>query len=275
VIGSTTVGGDGKWSYTPSTDLSSGSHDLYVIETNPAGTASAPSTHISFSVVPGPVETVTITNLIDHTSGGSVSIPNGGSTYDKSPAVQGTISSNLLAGETVVVYRDGVKVGTATVNGRSWSYADLNVSNAPHTYTARVETTSTQGKFSDPFSFTELHSLEGTGMALNMGALYESYLKIDASLNLVKVFLSGFTTDPIVFNKYIADPSFMFTDWIKAIGTNGWSSKVQMPSSLPAYLVGTIYGYDAQNNRIEIASFTAGWVYNHLPPKYWGGGGVS
>jgi hypothetical protein len=39
-IGSTTIGPDGKWTFKPSPDLSNGSHDIYVIETSPAGVPS-------------------------------------------------------------------------------------------------------------------------------------------------------------------------------------------------------------------------------------------
>jgi hypothetical protein len=271
VIGSTTIGGDGKWSFTPSTDLSNGSHDLYVIETNAAGTASAPSTHISFSVAPGPSETVTISNLIDDAGGRHVSIPNGGSTIDTTPTVQGTISSSLLAGETVVVYRDGVKVGTATVNGTSWSFGDSNVSVASHTYTARVETASIQGKFSDPFSFTESPWTGAVGMGFsltNLGpGLVDAVIAIDPSLALIEVWVSGSrgNINSDRFWRMYPDLDNMRSPQIAFLqGRNVWKITFSaFQSSLPADSVLTMFGYDANYNRIELGKFTAGWAYAH------------
>jgi large repetitive protein len=44
-IGSTIIGPDGKWTVKPDHDLADGPHDLYVIETTPAGVPSQPSDH--------------------------------------------------------------------------------------------------------------------------------------------------------------------------------------------------------------------------------------
>jgi hypothetical protein len=266
VIGSTTIGSDGKWSFTPSTDLSSGSHDLYVIETNAAGTASAPSTHISFSVVPGPLETVTITNLIDHSSGSNVSIPNGASTVDKSPTVQGTISSSLLAGETVVVYRDGVKVGTATVNGTNWSYGDSNMSIAPHTYTARVETASTQGKFSAPFSFTELQESMKTGVGFTGDPTSPTVqVRVNPSWNLSDLYMSVPGANAVRISYKAPDPSWMRPDYIALIGTNTWQTSGGFNTKgMSSSTVISIFGYDAQNHPIAVATFTVGWLADHI-----------
>jgi large repetitive protein len=44
-IGSTIIGPDGHWKVKPDQDLNDGPHDLYVIETTPAGVPSQPSDH--------------------------------------------------------------------------------------------------------------------------------------------------------------------------------------------------------------------------------------
>ncbi|MGX7005612.1 Ig-like domain-containing protein [Caballeronia sp. KNU42] len=156
VLGSTTVGSNGQWTFTPSSDLSKGSHSINVTETNLAGTQSAHSASVSFTyaVVTAPTETVVITNLIDHTGGGNV--PSGGSTKDTSPGVQGTLSSGLLAGETVVIYRDGVKVGNATVSGTGWTFQDSGLAVGSHYYEARVESSAGYGPTSNHFTFNEI-----------------------------------------------------------------------------------------------------------------------
>jgi hypothetical protein len=164
LIGSTTIGGDGKWSYRPSTDLSNGAHSISVIETNPAGNSSSQSAAIYVTVSPGPTETVSITGLYDDTAGVQLAVPVGGRTFDSSPIVKGTISSSLLSGETLAVYRDGIKLaGTATMNGNTWSYKDSGVAVGDHTYTARVESAKGAGPTSASYSFTEYSSLDMGG----------------------------------------------------------------------------------------------------------------
>jgi hypothetical protein len=169
LIGSTTIDGSGNWSFKPSTDLSTGTHNITVIETNPAGTSSASSSASTVTVNPIPQEIVTITNLYDDTSGSNVNVPSGGTTRDSTPAVQGTVSSNLLSGESLVVYRDGVKLGNAAVNGKSWSYQDSGVTPGAHTYTARVENTGGNSALSDTYKFTVTPPHAGQW---NLGALY-------------------------------------------------------------------------------------------------------
>jgi hypothetical protein len=164
VIGSTTIGGDGKWSYTPATDLSGGGHAITVIETNPAGTPSSQSAATNVTVSTIPMETVTITQLMDDSSGSQVLVQQNGSTSDTTPIVKGTVSPQLAAGETVAVYRDGAKVGTATMNGTSWSFNDSGVSAGKHTYTAQVENTSGHGPVSNSYTFNESRATVGQYM---------------------------------------------------------------------------------------------------------------
>jgi large repetitive protein len=171
-IGSTTIGSDGKWSFKPSTDLSSGLHNITVTETNPAGTSSAMSNASTVIVNPIPQETVTITQLMDDSSGSQVAIPQNGSTSDTTPIVKGTVTSQLAAGESLVVYRDGAKVGTATMNGTSWSFNDSGVGVGQHTYTAQVENTSGHGPVSNSYTFNESRATVGQIMGRNGDGIY-------------------------------------------------------------------------------------------------------
>ncbi|WP_158941212.1 Ig-like domain-containing protein [Burkholderia sp. S171] len=139
-IGSAKIGTDGKWTFTPTSDLSSGAHSITVTDTNAAGTTGPKSDPAAFTFTVSPVaptETTTITSLNDHTSGAN--IPAGGSTSDTSPVLHGTISSPLLAGEQVIIWRDGANKGAATVNGTSWTFQDSGLAVGSHTYQARVE----------------------------------------------------------------------------------------------------------------------------------------
>jgi hypothetical protein len=152
VIGSTQIDTTGNWTFKPATDLASGAHTISVTDTNAAGTTGPHSDAAAFTYAP---TTVIISNLVDHTGQANVNIVNGGSTVDKAPTVVGLMSSALQQGETLVVFRDGQKIGTATVNGTTWSFQDSNVAVGSHTYTAQIQNSGAVGPMSSPLQFTE------------------------------------------------------------------------------------------------------------------------
>ena len=89
-------------------------------------------------------ETATITGLRDNVGRWKGTIGNGGTTDDATPTLTGTISSALEAGESLAVYRDGLRVGTAswtTSKGvTNWTFTEgKNVSDGQHSWTVRVE----------------------------------------------------------------------------------------------------------------------------------------
>jgi hypothetical protein len=65
-------------------------------------------------------------------------IASGARTNDTAPAVSGTVSAALVAGDAVEVLRNGAPVGLATVSGTTWSFMDAGLSDATWSYTARV-----------------------------------------------------------------------------------------------------------------------------------------
>ena len=158
VIGSTTIGSNGQWTFTPSSDLSTGTHSINVTETNAAGTPSAHSGSMSFtySTLSAPTETATIGYLWQHD--GAYLIASGGAINDTAPWLRGSTSSRLLDGETLVVYRDGVKVGNAQLapTFTGWDFFDKNVGVGNHYYEVRVENSAGSGPMSSRFTFTEV-----------------------------------------------------------------------------------------------------------------------
>jgi hypothetical protein len=153
VIGSATIGSDGKWSFTPTTDLSNGPHDLSVIETNPAGTSSAPSAHTTFTVAvvtPAPV----ITNAVDAVGPVQGNVPSGGVTDDPRPTVQGTGH----AGDIIKVY-DGSTAylwGSTTVDASGkWSFTPTSsLDNSTHNLLATATSNGTVSANSAFFTIT-------------------------------------------------------------------------------------------------------------------------
>lgn len=171
LVASSVADTNGYWTYMIG-NYSSGAHDLSATTKNAAGAESAHSNHWTFTVnttpvVVAPTETVTISGLYDDTSGSQVLVNSGGSTSDTTPIVKGNVSSSLLSGESLVIYRDGVKVGNATVVGTSWSYNDSGVGVGNHTYTARVENSVGKGSYSGGYAFTEVAPIfSASGMSI-------------------------------------------------------------------------------------------------------------
>jgi hypothetical protein len=132
-----------SWTYTDS-GLADGQAYTYTVRVvDDAGNAGSLSNSYRIHVdTKAPTETVTITAVIDNVSPVTGTVPNGGTTHDLQPELQGSISSALEPSEQVYVFRWGVEVGIATVNGTSWSYTDngLGVSgiDTSYSYTAQV-----------------------------------------------------------------------------------------------------------------------------------------
>ncbi len=132
VIGSTTAGTGGAWSFV-SPLLINGPHALSVTVTDAAGNISPRSEAIAFTVdtiAPAAPATLTVTNDITN-----VTVPNGGSTNDATPVVRGTAE----AGGVVTVYDGTTALGSVTVGGDgTWSFTTGTLSQGIHSLNARV-----------------------------------------------------------------------------------------------------------------------------------------
>ncbi|WP_245609635.1 Ig-like domain-containing protein, partial [Trabulsiella guamensis] len=118
VIGSTVVGDDGKWEYTPEEPLGKGDHEITTVVTDPAGNSSEPSPGISFSVDPDPNQ-VTIGAVKDDQGPITGNLTDGNVTDDARPELTGSGKPG-----SVVTIKDGDEVlGSTTVNqDGSWSF---------------------------------------------------------------------------------------------------------------------------------------------------------
>ena len=115
-IGSAIIDGTGHWVVQPTKDLGPGSHDIYVVETNPAGVPSVPSDHYPVVIdtsVPGTPSTPTMTD------GTGADIPAGSTTNFSTPHISGAGH----AGDTITVYDGATVLGTAKVDTTgSWTF---------------------------------------------------------------------------------------------------------------------------------------------------------
>ncbi|WP_338502688.1 Ig-like domain-containing protein [Sphingomonas kaistensis] len=126
-----------SWSFTDP-GASDGKHDYVVKVVDSLGQAGAASGSFSLvidTVAPNQAVVVVAADLSSSTGlkTASLSASSSGSTL-----VTGNITGTLAADETVVVFRDGVKVGTALVSNGSWSFNDA-VTSGTFKYTAQVQ----------------------------------------------------------------------------------------------------------------------------------------
>ena len=125
-VGTTTADASGNWSYTPTTDLAQGSHNVKVTSTDAAGNVSVDSNVRTFIVDSiAPVAPVVLT-------------PENGAVESSRPTFTGTAEP----GATVTIIVDGVEVGTTTADASgNWSYTipsgSPGLADGSHTVTAR------------------------------------------------------------------------------------------------------------------------------------------
>ena len=137
--GTAVINPDGTVTFAPAQNFLGNAVVTYTIE-NTDGETSTSTLTITVSDTVAPTQTTTITSIIDDVEFNTGIISDGGYTNDTKPEVQGTISSTLDTNEVVAIYRDGVKVGTATVNGTTWTFQETTMlTDGAHEYTARVE----------------------------------------------------------------------------------------------------------------------------------------
>ncbi|MDD5358630.1 MAG: Ig-like domain-containing protein, partial [Sulfurovaceae bacterium] len=153
--GTAVIEADGRVTFTPAQDFLGDAVVTYTIK-NAAGETSTSTLTVTVSDTVAPTQTVTITSITDDVDPVMGDLGNGSTTNDTAPILNGTLSEVLDSNEVVAIYKDGVKVGEATVNGTTWTYADSGLANGEdYTYTARVEDSAGNvGGLSDDFTIT-------------------------------------------------------------------------------------------------------------------------
>ena len=135
LLGTTTADASGNWSFTPSTDLADGTHDITAKATNAAGSTSAASGDWPFTVdtvCAAPV----ITSVFDDVGSKTGYLVNGDSTDDARPDISGTAEAN----SKVAIYDNGTQIGSAIADASgNWSFTPTtDLSLGAHTITAKA-----------------------------------------------------------------------------------------------------------------------------------------
>ena len=185
VLGTTTAGADGTWSFTPSVDLGRGEHTFTATAKDPTGNESSSSSWTVTIDTDAPVKP-TIDAALDDVGTVQGNLTNGGSTDDPTP----TLSGKAEAGSTVKIYDQNGLLGevTAKADG-TWSFSPVaKLPEGEHrfhvTATDRAGNTSAD---SDDFVLT----LDYTAPDASLLAITEVYDDVKAS----GVVASGGETD--------------------------------------------------------------------------------
>ncbi|UUT23016.1 Ig-like domain-containing protein [Pseudomonas sp. T8] len=144
---------------TPVTPLGEGAHQISYTLTNEAGSESAPSGPLSFTIdTTPPTQGVSIDGYIDNAGPTQGTFGSGTTTDDRNPILTGTLTAPLDVSEVVHIYEGTTLLGTATVDGTgtSWTFDPGNLADgSTHTYTAVVtDLAGNQGTPSNNFTLT-------------------------------------------------------------------------------------------------------------------------
>ncbi|HHG9063051.1 TPA: BapA/Bap/LapF family large adhesin, partial [Citrobacter freundii] len=132
-LGTTTVGADGTWSFTPTTPINPDTYQVTVTATDPAGNVSQPSTAIPLNIDITPPATPTIEAANDNAGIIQGDIAANGTTDDSTPTVRGTGES----GSIITLYNGTTVIGTTTVVNGLWSITPATaLPNGTYTLTA-------------------------------------------------------------------------------------------------------------------------------------------
>ena len=164
-----------------------------------------------------PTQTVNISRIADDAGLTQGDVPNGGATDDTAPQVFGTISAPLKAGEVVALYRDGVKVGEATMTGSTaWRFNDSGLAHGGnYNYTAKVEKGGKTGPASAAYGIKVDTQVDVTPPPSNNFSLLEGTQDVFDFNPAEKVTFSLSSTDDSAFEivngklRFRAPPAFL------------------------------------------------------------------
>ncbi|MEA5666804.1 Ig-like domain-containing protein [Stenotrophomonas sp. MH1] len=119
LLGQTTAGFDGRWSFTPGTALAAGLHALQATVTLPAKGESARSPVFQLTIEVEVPNSAQITEVIDGHGSVQGVLGQGDATDDAAPTLRGSAQANA----TVRLYSNGVLLGSAVADGGGqWTF---------------------------------------------------------------------------------------------------------------------------------------------------------
>lgn len=204
---------DGRtWSYTPSEALAPGSYTLHaavqasgVTNMGLARVVSAATTLVIDTDTEASAKTATILSAADNVgtngSQGSETSPvllgHNQATDDTTPTLSGTVSAALAANEVVAIYNGTERLGTATMNGTTWSFTTPVLTSGSYSFTAVVEkpASGSAGAPSPAFALRVHADFGSFNVADNVGSKQGNLLAEDANAETVSEGVPPLVTD--------------------------------------------------------------------------------
>lgn len=121
--------------FSPENLPAAGVRSLAVSATDSFGNVSE-STVVDVRVSSG--SGIAITGVVDDVAANTGQFDNGATLNDAFPTLIGVLDRPLLAGQSVQVFRNGVFVDTAEVDGLSWSFTDGRLADGSYSHVVRV-----------------------------------------------------------------------------------------------------------------------------------------
>jgi hypothetical protein len=238
-----------------------GAKTVLVRATDAAGNTADSS--ISLTLATAITKTVTLSNLGDNIStNGSVTTnitATNTSTDDTTPTLNGTVSATLSGTEVLAVYDGNTKLGNATMSTTNWSYTPTALSAGKHSFTARVEDTSSgmAGTTTTAFTTNVYSALNmdtaddaGAGLISAIGKARYVLLRRDATtedFNIAELQVMSNGTN-VALNKTLATNLTGYTDLVDGSTANFFAptgGNTLNPNSWVQVDLGAVYQIDS------------------------------
>ena len=152
VMGETTVGTDGTWTFTPLSPLSDNTYSFTFTATDSAGNTSGQTAPFIFTVDTVPPPVPVISSVMDTVPPNTGVITNGGITNDPQPVFSGTAQANAI----ITAMDGGTVIGTTTVDASgNWIFTPPTLTDGLHAFTfTATDEIGNVSPASAPFTFT-------------------------------------------------------------------------------------------------------------------------
>ncbi|MDH1053101.1 MULTISPECIES: Ig-like domain-containing protein, partial [unclassified Pseudomonas] len=265
-IGSTTANADGSWSFVPDLPLDDGTHDIVVIDEDPAThEKSEPSDPYTIIVDTNAPDVPAISDVINERDvGGPIHVEPNGLTSGSTPVISGV---GAEPGDTIHVMDNGSEIGTAVVEpDGSWSFTPGSpLADGAHELSVSAEDPA--GNRSDPSAPYPI-TIDTSPLIAD---LWFDALAGDDIINAVEatsvVVVSGGSSGARAGDMVIV--TFGELSYSSTVAADGrWSVNVpgsELVANEPPRIYCTLFATDAAGNEVSVSTFHM-YTVDLIPP---------